>query len=352
MPHFLSARRKPHRGFTLIEMLVVIAIIGVLIGLLLPGVQKAREAAARISCRNNLKQIGLACHEYENSNQTFPPGMDYQHIGSLVYLLPYLEQEAVFQNFVFGESDPGPWWNPFERYWWINVKNYPPNGPPMPVRPRPGDGKPVYGAEGRISTFLCPSAPRPEQYLTTIVSVAETLPNLGISTFPGGPIEWSTPPGYVFAGAPANSVLGMTHYLGMGGFPYADAGDGVDGTYTGVLTWNTTVALSEVSNADGTSNTILYAEFIGGGKEGQPLSLSGLGQGIVGASWACGPNFTYWAPDTGTLTDYFRFGSAHPGVFNASFTDGSVRGIGKDLDFSLWLALGGYRDGQCIVGLD
>src|SRR5947209_17507606 len=97
------------KGFTLIELLVVIAIIAVLVGLLLPAVQKVREAANRIKCQNNLKQLGLACHSYHDANQFFPQGgkvfisdnnwNNEAEKGSWhVFLLPYMEQDNVYRK--------------------------------------------------------------------------------------------------------------------------------------------------------------------------------------------------------------------------------------------------------------
>ena len=123
-------------GFTLIELLVVIAIIAVLIGLLLPAVQKVREAASRLKCQNNLKQIGLALHNYHDSQGKFPPGKGPSYTqtvpGCPVYprwsphalILPYIEQGNLYNsiNFAFPPETPGmaspvinfmpPWQNP------------------------------------------------------------------------------------------------------------------------------------------------------------------------------------------------------------------------------------------------
>src|SRR5579862_3498977 len=97
--------RQRRAGFTLIELLVVIAIIAVLIGLLIPAVQKVREAAQRAQCQNNLKQLALAAINYHDANQTFPLAYNYfitqpkgGYVTQYIALLPYLEQQALYQQ--------------------------------------------------------------------------------------------------------------------------------------------------------------------------------------------------------------------------------------------------------------
>ena len=142
--------QRQRNAFTLIELLVVIAIIAILIGLLLPAVQKVREAAARAKCENNLKQIGIGLHNYESANQIFPFGKGPSYSGAPVYarwsihsqLLPYIEQGPLFQSIDFTRPPETPGME--------GVINF------MPAWQNPGRIN-AAPCRAKITLFLCPS---------------------------------------------------------------------------------------------------------------------------------------------------------------------------------------------------
>jgi prepilin-type N-terminal cleavage/methylation domain-containing protein/prepilin-type processing-associated H-X9-DG protein len=332
-------------GFTLIELLVVIAIIAILIGLLLPAVQKVREAAARIQCGNNLHQLAVAAHNYQATYNQLPPGMDNQEVGVCVFLLPFLEQETQAKIFSHDPSIPYYFSNPINRPRSTGTDTIPP--PPNPP------GYPVYGCQGNFKVFLCPSAPSPQQYVTVLLA----------EDYDHAPQDYASglTRAHLYSSAPGRLVMGRSSYLAMGGY----YGNGEYPWGLGVFTYKSNNSLARIP--DGTSNTFMFGEYVGGyiGWGGS----GGIPNGLSGASWSAGFGYSGFAgpSPTGSQRDtrsqgcsaaspcdyWYTFGSDHTGhIMNVAMCDGSVRHITPGVDFSTWVYLSSMQDGQNIAGAD
>ncbi|MGL6095749.1 MAG: DUF1559 domain-containing protein [Fimbriiglobus sp.] len=290
-PNRIHARR----GFTLIELLVVIAIIAILIGLLLPAVQKVREAAARMQCSNNFKQLGLALHSFHDVNNGFPQAYTYPPTTAEPFvhawgtrILPYIEQDNLFKSYSLNQH-----------------AFLAPN---------------TTVIQNQLKTFQCPSTPNPNR----------------INSTPGGLLPGI--PAYTAACsdyAPTSGVLGSVWDIIFG--PGTAGGD-----RHGVIRANMKHGILAIS--DGTSNTVMLCEVAGRHdvyRNGQRITGvinygGGWGDPINGENWFGGslPDGTGSGACLVGCTNEAGKGmySFHTGGVNVAMADGSVRFLAKATD--------------------
>jgi prepilin-type N-terminal cleavage/methylation domain-containing protein/prepilin-type processing-associated H-X9-DG protein len=296
-------RRLGNRSaFTLIELLVVIAIIAVLVGLLLPAVQKVREAAARMSCQNNLKQIALASANYESANNKLAYGRNrITRVGPLGLLLPYLEQANIYNQFNSSLFTSRPssvtatdvWYNTFFPDTYLASIN-------------------------RVKTFECPSDNLYDLDPTSNGNVICYIinSNSGVSANIVSADQF-----IALAGFP-----GLTNYVPSAGC----AGRITNGSSSTIQAWYAAregVFVDEVVNTipgitDGTSNTMLFGENIG------QAGTNGSGPHSLVISWMGATGFpSYFSMRDPTIWN--SYGSKHTGVVNFAYADGSVHALRK-----------------------
>ncbi len=294
---------KLKAGFTLVELLVVIAIIGILIALLLPAVQAAREAARRSSCSNNLKQVGLALHNYHDTFKVFPPhsldtrtsGLIFNRLAWTVHILPFLEQQPLYDQFDFTR-----------RY------NQNPNRPL---------------AMTRVQAYLCPSVKSPR---TSIQNGGESSGGIGYFT---------------------------THYYGvMGpkgnnpvdGQPYKFRNVGGHGGFAeeGFFVQSKSTKFSHIT--DGTSNTIAIQEIGWDDRGGRRTRYRMWTRGHLQDSWnAPGKNIANQInSDLTSVFNDMSAGSNHPGGCLFVMGDASTQFLSETIDFGTYLSLASIGGGE------
>ena len=331
--------RSSNCGFTLVELLVVIAIIGILVGLLLPAVQAAREAARRMSCSNNLKQIGLALHNYESAMRSFPPstislgGSASQPWSAQAFLVPFLEGGNISARIDYSVG----------YHHGTNKSNFLPNGV----------------ATIRVPVYMCPSEPNDR-------------PRLDANGVPEHyPINYALSMGLYLIYNPVNRA--------DGGAAFAPNRRNAVGGFTDGL--SNTIGLSEVK-----AFTPRYHDFVAAPSI-PPETPSEVSSAYVGGAWSANSGHTEWvcgraihagftttfAPNTKVLhtvnnilydidmtssregrnqTDstygLITSRSHHTGMVNAMFMDGSVHGVPSTIDLLTWRGLGSRSGGEVI----
>ena len=320
---------RRHRGFTLIELLVVIAIIAILIGLLLPAVQAARESARRVQCTNNLKQLGIALHNYHDTSGTFPPG--------------YL---SVADRITFDNVGPGWGWaarslSQMEQAPLFNSINFP-LGIEFPAN--------QTARLTVLASFLCPSDAWRQDTFTVVDSTTS-------GTTPGAPICMVASSNYVGSfGTGDPSSLYPFVVNDDNGPPGRDNGNGaffrnnslrlaqvLDGTSQTFVVGERSQNLSRASWTGAVTNAAVPLVALQGEsgldpEGGGALTLAHTGEGH-------GPN------SPSGLAHADQYWSLHPGGANFLFADGSVRFIKEQVGFRIFQALA-TRSGAEVLSAD
>ncbi len=307
------------RAFTLVELLVVLAIIAVLIGMLVSAVMKVREAANRVVCVNQLRQLGLAAHSYHTSYGRLPPGYlgpsrgnelnlqtmydEGQWVGHFPLLLPYLEQESLFRQLRidFNSRVVTP-----RKWFWSEPA----------LGPGPPDVNNYTVAMQSLKMFRCPSAPdyTPEFNNPTPQGGGSLLGLHVFNDLRRGPytVGWKDEYGTAARFRP----LGRTNYMGVAGCGAGN--DPIFNKYEGVYTNRTEHSLGTDGIPDGTSNTLLYGETCGSywRSRFQSKDISWMAGGGLG---------TYLGLQKGKEATLISFSSYHPSGVHFCFADASVR---------------------------
>jgi len=324
-PDGASSRSKiaTHRGFTLVELLVVIAIIGVLVALLLPAVQAAREAARRMTCTNQLKQLGLAWMNHESQHGYFPTG-------------GWNEQWTADPDRGFGKDQPGGW--DYNVLPFLEQQALYDMGSGLGTFPKSNS------ARGRMQTpvsiFHCPSRRAPG-----LRPASATFYN-SQSVRENGKIDYASNGGSFrdFHSAP-NSFFAEKTY------DWFDT-EAPGRVYDGVSYIRSEIRIAQVS--DGTSNTLMvgekylnpdfYEDSQGWGDDEGAFA----GQQVDSSRWTSEGPSRYPQQDRSGYPHHFAFGSAHPGGWNATFCDGSARSVSYDLDPDVLFRIGSRFDGEVV----